>query len=370
MTCLEELIADVATIRLLMETKKDCCDSNTTYFPTEEPTTDIMPGVGDPPEFYGETEVTDWDDWAEHVCFNAHAYVDYLVASSGQLYDAVQLSSIYLGFIAAVLALLAFSGIGLPIAFGTAAAIVAGLALGATASTFLNTPADIETARENIVCSIINGASLAAAVESALNSGTDWDLFYQFVDYDSAIAIIYEGGYETDYLPAETRDDCTCVVDSRFLFEWPANLNGWNSVPLTMLWNAGGFVTCTPSNASQWKNDRWWTWSNLATEFSFSLPVSYDQVRFRFNNHSDSGSAVRHLFRFYIYDGDDVAAMSPEYDTNDFSDDEWHEIIWNIDGVRYSGTNANEAIRMYMYRYGAVTALRRLWLDDFGVYKK
>ena len=53
MACLEELIADVASIKNLMETKKDCCDSNVAYYPTDIPTTTIMPDVGDPPEFYG-----------------------------------------------------------------------------------------------------------------------------------------------------------------------------------------------------------------------------------------------------------------------------------------------------------------------------
>lgn len=208
MACLETLIADVEQIRNLLETKKDCCDSNTVYFPTDLPETEITPGVGDPPDYYGETAVTDWDDWAEHVCYNAHAYVDYLKTVSYNLMNAVNISSIFLGLISSALVLLAFSGIGLPIAFGLAAAVVTGIALGATATTFATTASDFESAREDIVCAIVTGNSLADAVEDALSSGTDWDLFFQFVDYESAIAILYEGGYETEYLPSETRDDC------------------------------------------------------------------------------------------------------------------------------------------------------------------
>lgn len=195
MACFEELIADVARIRSLMETKKDCCDQNVTYYPTEEPVTEIEPGIGDPPEYYGETAVADWDEWLEHVCWNAHKYVDYLKDTAGELYDAVQASSIFLGVIAAALALLAFSGIGLPIAFGTAAALVAGIALTATITTFQDTAAAFEAARDDLVCALVAGQSLYDAVEAALASGADWDVFYQWINYDTATAIIYEGGW-------------------------------------------------------------------------------------------------------------------------------------------------------------------------------
>lgn len=370
MACLEELIADVATIRALMETKKDCCDENVTYFPTEEPTTEIVPWVGDAPDYYGETAVTDWDDWAEHVCYNAHNYVDYLKSTSYELMTAVNVGSIFLGLISSALVLLAFSGIGLPIAFGLAAAVVTGIALGATATTFSGTAAAFETARDEIVCAIVAGNSLAAAVEDALGSGTDWDLFYQFVDYDSAVAILYEGGYDTDYLPSQTRDDCVCEADARFVFTWPTDIDGFTAAALTILWVSGQYVTSTPSNTAQWKQEDFWPWDDLATRFSFSLPVSYDQVRIKFYNHPGSGAPVRHLFHLKITDGDDLMQTSEEYDTNDFAPSEWHQIIWNLDQTYYSGTGSNKALDIRMYRYSAVGGGQRLWLDDFGVYKK
>lgn len=370
MACLEDLISDVETIRILMENKKDCCDDNVTYFPTEDPTTEIEPEIGDPPEFYGETAVADWDDWAEHVCYNAHKYVDYMKGTAGELNQAVLLSTIYIGIISAALTLLAFSGIGLPIAYGIAAAIVADIALSATAETFEDSADDFENARATIVCAIVKGYSLPDAIEGALGSDVAWDLFYQFIDYESAIAIIYEGGYGTEYLPAETRDDCSCEGVARFEFDFAIDEDGWISAALTFLWDANEYITATPSNTGQWKSVHFWTWTALATRFSFGLPVAYDQVKFKFNNHSDSGSAVRQLFQFYIYDGDDVAAISPEWDTDDFTDDEWHQITWNLDETFSSGVASNHALTMRMYRYGAVTALRRMWIDDFGIWLK
>ena len=210
MTCLQELTETVQHILELLASRKDCCDDNVTYLPTEPITTDIEPEVGDPPDYYGETAVSDWDDWYEHVCYNAHKYVDYLAHAGNQLADASLSSSIFIGLIAALLSLLAFSGIGLPIAFGVAAGIVSGIVLTGTAVTFDDTEDSIEASRDLIVCAIIQNTGLADAIEDALESGLDWDLFYQFIDYESALAVIYEGGIGTEYLPSEVDDSCFC----------------------------------------------------------------------------------------------------------------------------------------------------------------
>ncbi len=211
MACLDELIEDVAAMRALLANRKDCCDDNITFDlpPSEE--TEIDPRVGDPPDYYGETPVTDWDDWSEHLCYNAHLYVDNLINMADQLDVAVGNSSLYLALIAAGLVILSFTGIGLPIAFGLASGVVSGLIAAATLTTFSGSQDDFEDNRELIICALMLGESLADAVEAALGSGPAWDLFYQFVDYDSATAIIYEGGAAGEFLPTETRSDCLCM---------------------------------------------------------------------------------------------------------------------------------------------------------------
>jgi hypothetical protein len=366
MACLEDLIANVELIRILMENKKDCCDVNVTYYPTEEPTTDIVPEIGDPPEYYGVTEITDWDDWMEHVCYNANKYVDYLVASSSQLLDAVKLSSIFLGLIAAALSLLAFSGIGLPIAFGLAATIVAGLALSATATTFLNTPGDFEDAREAIVCAIMNGyPDLGTLIEAVLESGTDWDLFYQFVDYESAVAIIYEGGYGTEYLPTETKDDCGCEVTANYIFEWDSDVDGWIGYNILTTWNVGGWIECTNASHGQWKYDNHWYWEDIETRFGLTLPIAYNQVRFKFQNNDGGGTANRYLWKFYIMNGVE-SLITDEYDSDDYSVNEWHEIIFNWPETLVASINV-VSIRIRMYTYNHAGS-ERIWFDDFGVY--
>lgn len=210
MACLQDLQDNIEAIRILLEQKKDCCDDNIVYGPGDESDTDIVPDVGDPPDEYGETEVEDWDDWKEHVCFNGNAYVDYLVGVSMDINEAVALSIVTVGLLAAGLVLLGFVGLLLPVAYVLAAGIASGIIAGATTLTFSDTAEDIEDAREDIVCALLTGRSLAGAVEDALSSGTDWDLFFQFIDYDSATAILYEGGHEGEFISAETLDTCTC----------------------------------------------------------------------------------------------------------------------------------------------------------------
>ena len=210
MACLDELIADMAAVRALLERHKDCCDDGLTYGLQDEVETDITPFVGDPPEFYGETAVTDWDDWAEHVCYNAHLYVDNLINMGSQLEGAVSQSALYIGLIAAGLVALSFIGIGLPVAYLLAATVLSTLIYNVTALTFATTADDLEDARDLIVCALINGGDLATVVADALSSDASWDLFYQFVDYSSASAIIHEGGAIGEFLPADTRDDCDC----------------------------------------------------------------------------------------------------------------------------------------------------------------
>jgi hypothetical protein len=238
MTCLEELTQTVTDILELLQTRKDCCDDNITYLPVDGIETDIVPFEDDPPEVYGETEIGDWDEWAEHVCYNAHAYVDYLAHAGDSLWEAAKSSSIIIGLIAALLSLLAFSGIGLPIAFGLAAGVVSGIVLGGQIATFAGTREAIEDARDNIVCAIIQGTGIAAAVEDALDSGVDWDLFYQFIPYENAMSIIYEGGHDSEFLPAETREDCVCEEPpAEFQLRWDLESDPDAPWKGTYVWN-------------------------------------------------------------------------------------------------------------------------------------
>jgi hypothetical protein len=258
MTCLEELISDVAAMRALMELRKDCCDDNITFDIVDEVETDIEPGVGDPPALYGETEIETWDDWEEHVCYNAHLYVDNLKNIGDTLWEVVKENSLYLGVIAAVLALAAFAGIGAAVAYLTVSGIVAIIAGSATISTFSDTKDDLEAAREDIVCALIQGGDLAAAVEAALGSGAAWDLFYRWVPYDTAMAIIHDGGHDGEYLPAETREDCVCEEEEaeyQEVWHWESDIEDpWRMID-DAFWSSGAVVMGGNSELQAWAGE-------------------------------------------------------------------------------------------------------------------
>lgn len=209
MTCLDEITDRMDDIIAMLALKKDCCDTNITYGPGTEVETEIEPDVGDPPDFYGETAVTDWDDWREHVCHNAHVWVDSLVWQAAEMDDLLQLGGVTIGALGAALLLLGAVGLVIATPFAVVAATAAGILAAGTLAVFLTTAADIEAAREDIVCALIQGDSVSDVIENALGSASlDWLLFFSAVAYDNVTAIIYEGGYESEYLPPDLRDDC------------------------------------------------------------------------------------------------------------------------------------------------------------------
>lgn len=213
MTCLDDITDRMDEIITLISLKKDCCDDNITYGPGIELETEIDPGEGDPPDYYGETAVTDWADWEEHVCHNAHVWVDSLVWQAGEMDDLLQLGGVGIGAVGAGLLLLGALGFLIAVPFAVVAATAAGILAAGTLGVFLTTADDIEDARDDIVCALIWGHSVSDVIEAALGSASlDWLLFFSQVPYDNVTSIIYEGGYESEYLPADTRDDCNCGV--------------------------------------------------------------------------------------------------------------------------------------------------------------
>lgn len=208
MGCFEQLTEDVTNILLLLQNKKDCCDDNLTYGPPTEHETDIDPGVGDPPDYYGETAISDWEEWEEHVCFNAHAWVDELIRQAETISTALSVGGIVIGLVAAALALLAYVATGGFIYAPSVMLIARALIAGATDTMFDQAAEDIGDNRAEIICALLQGGSVSDAVESALSISATWTLFFEHVDYDTATAIIHEGGRGEVYLPADKKFDC------------------------------------------------------------------------------------------------------------------------------------------------------------------
>lgn len=212
MSCLEQLQQDVSDILALMRNTDSCCGDIITYGDSTTYITIIIPGDGDPPEYYGETEVEDWDEWNQYLCHNSNLWIDELINAAETVAAALSTGGMSIGLLAAILAAIAFFVVGGVLALPILMLILFGLGTGTSAVIFSDAATDIEDARDDINCAIITGRSVSAAVEEALSSGTAWDLLFKFIDYDSAVAILYEGGDgDETYLEAELDDSCDCL---------------------------------------------------------------------------------------------------------------------------------------------------------------
>ena len=234
MICLDSLYEELVAIRLLLSQQRDCCDIPFIYLPEEE--TDppaIDPGVGDPPDEWGDGEIiTTWEDWEGYVCYYANVYVDNLLGMADSLTLYAQLGAFAIMAIAGLLAVGAALGFIIAVSYPAAAGIVSGLLLGATTITFLDTRDELEAARDDIVCSIMQNTGLADAIEDALGSGLAWDLFFQFLNYNLALETIYTGEYDGEYLEALTDETCVCLPPGSFdiTFTWDSDLETWTPV--------------------------------------------------------------------------------------------------------------------------------------------
>lgn len=212
MACLEQLQQDVSDILALLRNQDACCGDIITYYDNSTYITIIVPGDGDPPATYGETAVEDWEEWSEYLCHNANLWVDELVRAAQTIATALSTGGITIGLLAAVIAAITFFVVGGVLALPLLMVVVFGLTVEVSSTVFTTAATDIEDARDEIICALLSGRSVEAAVETALSSGAAWDLLYTHIDYDSATAILYEGGDGEDtWLEAEKDDSCTCL---------------------------------------------------------------------------------------------------------------------------------------------------------------
>ena len=211
MACLEQLQSDVSAILAFLQQSVPCCGDNITYGDSTTYTTIIIPGDGTAPAAYGETAVSDWDEWLEYLCHNANIWVDELIRAALTIGVALDTGGTSIALVASVLTAVAFIVVGGVLTLPFLAVIVAGLAANVSATIFEDAAVDLEDARDSIICAILSGRSVSDAVEDALSSGTAWDLLFSQIDYDSAVAILYEGGDGETYLESETDETCSCL---------------------------------------------------------------------------------------------------------------------------------------------------------------
>jgi len=190
-----------------------------------------------------------------------------------------------------------------------------------------------EAARQEIVCSFIQGSSLSDAVETAVDNEILWTLFYMWTDYASVQAMIYEGSFDgVGYLPAIKRDDCECVEDPQFEYTWDTDRQGWTlGGQMAQAWNAvHAALQGAPTAQSTWKWGGGQTGDQIAARFSLDTPVIVKRVKYRIwfeTNGAGTGITFRHRIGVkeagptHYTDIIDAAAVGWE---------EWHEISFEF----------------------------------------
>jgi len=217
----DEILTTLHSIERLLSEQSCCGGDTTTIGDIITTTTVIVPGEGDAPAAWGETAVADWDEWLEYVCYYAHKFVDDLISSAETLDVVAEIGSWTIEFFANVLRVMQFLTLVYPVSYAAVLAIKESFqSAGDMSDSFDNIATKLEAGRETIVCAVINGTSLADAVEAVIDDTVLWDILYQFNNYDSTQALIYEGTVDGSvYLPPVKRGDCDCPVPDGYSWQ-------------------------------------------------------------------------------------------------------------------------------------------------------
>lgn len=227
MTCLDEITERMDIMIDLLGNQPGCCGT-TTIGPIITVITTLVPGVGDDPTEWGETEVADWDEWSEYVCYHAHVYVDSLINSATVIDIAIELGSFTHDFFVGVMRFLQYLGLDQMLGLNQVMMVYDAFRAEEDMSGWFTPLAErFEDARQQIVCSIMLGESLSDAVETAIDDNVVWLLFYVLTDYDAVQALIYEGTADgIEYLPPVKKDDCVDCVPTipEGVSSWPIEI--------------------------------------------------------------------------------------------------------------------------------------------------
>lgn len=275
MACLDEITDRMDIIIDLLGNQMSCCGT-TTIGPIITVVTNIEPGVGDDPTEWGETEVADWEEWTEYVCYHAHVYVDSLISGARAIDTAIALGSYTIDFFVGIMNFMQYLGLDQVLGLNQVMLVYEDFRNENDLSGWFTPLADkFETARVDIVCAIVQGGSLSDAVEDAIDDNAVWSLFYDRTDYAAVQALIYEGTVDgSGYLAPIRRDDCdTCgytqQTDEDLYIYWE-QVESWSYDDVENEWTAEAtqISGCYQIHLHIWEDD------TLTTRFPCKVVVT------------------------------------------------------------------------------------------------
>lgn len=244
----ESLLDYIDEIEILLRELKaigGCCPENITYLPG--PTVGNPDGYaydGDHPTTWGEsTDTTDVADYNDVVCGAAHNYVDYL-ASTGVTLDAlVQNKLLVVAAIASLLGALATGGLTLLVNVALAGGIFTALVSGWTSDLLTDAADAIESARSSILCAILSGdgEAVSDAIEAVV-SASAFNLWFRWIDYQSAINVMLTGELSGEYLEPRLGETCGPCLDPEEASVYYINSAGMRDFDTGVLTNGQNLI--------------------------------------------------------------------------------------------------------------------------------
>lgn len=238
-TILLDHIDEIETILRTMQ-GEGCCDNQLTLLPPEPVENPDDLGYDDPPPAeWGDGEpVADVDDWHDILCGAAHDYLDLLIYQANQMDSLVINSLLTIAAIGTILAALATVGLSLLIEAALAAGIFTAITGAWVNDLFADAGEAIDSVREEIICAVLtsNPQAVADEIEAAV-SATAWTVFFQWLDYESAVNTMLYGGHEGEFMEVRRGESCPCdsyTFDHTFTFDsdqdfWATTNGAWDS---------------------------------------------------------------------------------------------------------------------------------------------
>ena len=246
------LLGHVDEIEALLQALQgigSCCGDNLTYLPTTPvPNDDELTYEDNEPATWGDSEtVDDLDDYQDILCGAAHSYVDLLVYQSNQMDGLVEGSLLTIAAIGTILGALATAGLSLLVEAALASAIFTAIMASWIVDLFSDAGTALESARSAIICAIFTGDEddVKTVIQGAV-SATAWTLFFQWLDYQSAINTMLYGEYDGSYLDVRRGEECDCGYENDVLYTFPSDAEDWNQDSGRSDWDAGGFIKSHP----------------------------------------------------------------------------------------------------------------------------
>jgi hypothetical protein len=167
---------------------------------------DFEPYQGDPE--YGGMPLDTWDDYDDALCGAAHWYVDNLTNNASNMQHLLSVGAVTVTYIAAALAVLSGAGLLIAVSWAAAASATAAMASAVGTGIFEQASIDIEAARDDIICAIIDGFGLSSAIAAAV-SPEAWTIYYRWVNWANAQATLTQGYNQAGVVPV--KEGAICV---------------------------------------------------------------------------------------------------------------------------------------------------------------